>query len=214
MKLSVFVQGRSIAHLFRERDHYLLQYLPNAVPADFVSLTMPVQTSPWLCPRVGNSVFASATLGNAAVDGAPVLRASSTIIAGNYNNVASAAALQSYTWDGTGTATRTFGGTLTYSQSMTSGTVGPPGVNAIIEVFTLPTGQSFNAGVTSTDNMNALLGITGQSGSQSLGDNSYQSSVATAGSTGDASGHRCARDRHGIGCQRPHIAVGGLAGIA
>jgi serine/threonine-protein kinase HipA len=51
MKLSVFVQGRLIAHLFRERDHYVLQYESEVVTADFVSLTMPVQASPWLWPR-------------------------------------------------------------------------------------------------------------------------------------------------------------------
>ncbi len=51
MKLSVFVRGRLIAYLFRERDHYVLQYESEAVPADFVSLTMPVQASPWLWPR-------------------------------------------------------------------------------------------------------------------------------------------------------------------
>jgi len=51
MKLSVFVQGRLVAHLFRERDQYVLQYEPGAAPADFVSLTMPVQASPWLWPR-------------------------------------------------------------------------------------------------------------------------------------------------------------------
>ena len=51
MKLSVFVAGRWVAHLFRERDQYVLQYEPAVVPADFVSLTMPVQASPWLWPR-------------------------------------------------------------------------------------------------------------------------------------------------------------------
>jgi serine/threonine-protein kinase HipA len=35
----------------RERDQYLLQYLPATDPADFVSLTMPVQATPWLWPR-------------------------------------------------------------------------------------------------------------------------------------------------------------------
>lgn len=40
-----------VAHLFRERDQYVLQYDPAVVPADFVSLTMPVQASPWLWPR-------------------------------------------------------------------------------------------------------------------------------------------------------------------
>src|SRR6185312_800240 len=51
MNLSVLVQGRPVAHLFRERDQYVLQYEPGAAPADFVSLTMPVQASPWLWPR-------------------------------------------------------------------------------------------------------------------------------------------------------------------
>jgi serine/threonine-protein kinase HipA len=51
MELSVFVQGRRVARLFRERDQYVLQYEPEVAPADFVSLTMPVQASPWLWPR-------------------------------------------------------------------------------------------------------------------------------------------------------------------
>lgn len=51
MELSVLVQGRLVARLFRERDQYVLQYTPGVVPADFVSLTMPVRASPWLWPR-------------------------------------------------------------------------------------------------------------------------------------------------------------------
>jgi serine/threonine-protein kinase HipA len=51
LRLSVFVQGRLVAHLFRERDQYVLQYEPAVASADFVSLTMPVQASPWLWPR-------------------------------------------------------------------------------------------------------------------------------------------------------------------
>ena len=51
MNLSISVQARLVAHLFRERDQYVLQYDPAVVPADFVSLTMPVQASPWLWPR-------------------------------------------------------------------------------------------------------------------------------------------------------------------
>lgn len=51
MELSVLVQARPVAHLFRERDQYVLQYEPGVAPADFVSLTMPVQASPWLWPR-------------------------------------------------------------------------------------------------------------------------------------------------------------------
>ena len=51
MNLVVFVQGRRVAQLFRERDQYVLQYESGVAPADFVSLTMPVQASPWLWPR-------------------------------------------------------------------------------------------------------------------------------------------------------------------
>jgi serine/threonine-protein kinase HipA len=51
MNLVVFVQGRRVAHLLRERDQYVLQYESGVALADFVSLTMPVQASPWLWPR-------------------------------------------------------------------------------------------------------------------------------------------------------------------
>ena len=51
MNLSVSVKARLVAHLFRERDQYVLQYQPAVSPEDFVSLTMPVQASPWLWPR-------------------------------------------------------------------------------------------------------------------------------------------------------------------
>jgi serine/threonine-protein kinase HipA len=51
MELAVFVQSRLVAHLFRERDQYVSQYESGVNPADFVSLTMPVQASPWLWPR-------------------------------------------------------------------------------------------------------------------------------------------------------------------
>ena len=49
VNLYISVQARLVAHLFRERDQYVLQYEPAVVPADFVSLTMPVQASSlWL----------------------------------------------------------------------------------------------------------------------------------------------------------------------
>ena len=51
LKLSVLVQDRLVGHLFRERDQYVLQYLPGTATADFAGLTMPVQASPWLWPR-------------------------------------------------------------------------------------------------------------------------------------------------------------------
>lgn len=51
LRLSVYIQDRLVAHLFRERDQYVLQYQPEVAAADFVSLTMPVQATPWLWPR-------------------------------------------------------------------------------------------------------------------------------------------------------------------
>lgn len=51
MKLDVHVCGRTVARLYRERDEYVLSYLPDTDPADFVSLTMPVRAQPWRWPR-------------------------------------------------------------------------------------------------------------------------------------------------------------------
>lgn len=51
MRLDVHVAGRKVAQLFRERDEYVLAYLPEATPSDFVSLTMPVREAPWRWPR-------------------------------------------------------------------------------------------------------------------------------------------------------------------
>lgn len=51
MKLDVQVSGKTIAQLYRERDEYVLKYLPDTDPADFVSLTMPVRDEPWRWPR-------------------------------------------------------------------------------------------------------------------------------------------------------------------
>lgn len=51
MKLDVRVCGRAVAKLYRERDEYVLSYLPDTDPADFVSLTMPVRAESWRWPR-------------------------------------------------------------------------------------------------------------------------------------------------------------------
>ncbi len=51
MKLDVQVCGKTVAQLYRERDEYVLKYLPDAERADFVSLTMPVREEPWRWPR-------------------------------------------------------------------------------------------------------------------------------------------------------------------
>ena len=51
MKLDVQVSGRLVAKLHKERDEYLLTYLPGTDAADFVSLAMPVRDAPWRWPR-------------------------------------------------------------------------------------------------------------------------------------------------------------------
>lgn len=51
MKLDVQVSGRLVAKLYRERDEYVLKYLPEAATADFISLTMPVREEAWRWPR-------------------------------------------------------------------------------------------------------------------------------------------------------------------
>jgi len=51
MKLDVQVCGRLTAQLYRERDEYVLKYLPLASQADFISLSMPVREEPWRWPR-------------------------------------------------------------------------------------------------------------------------------------------------------------------
>ncbi len=51
MKLDVQVHGNTVAQLYRERDEYVLKYLPGTAPGDFVSLTMPVREEPWRWPR-------------------------------------------------------------------------------------------------------------------------------------------------------------------
>ncbi|MGB3288547.1 MAG: type II toxin-antitoxin system HipA family toxin [Burkholderiaceae bacterium] len=51
MRLDVHVRGRTVAKLYRERDEYVLSYLPDAEPADFVCLTMPVREESWRWPR-------------------------------------------------------------------------------------------------------------------------------------------------------------------
>ena len=51
MILDVQVSGTTVAQLYRERDDYVLKYLPAATAQDFVSLTLPVRDEPWRWPR-------------------------------------------------------------------------------------------------------------------------------------------------------------------
>lgn len=47
MRLDVQVCGRTAAQLYREGDEYVLKYLPDTDPVDFVSLAMPVREQAW-----------------------------------------------------------------------------------------------------------------------------------------------------------------------
>lgn len=51
MILDVHVSSRLVAKLYRERDEYVLKYLPGTAPEDFISLTMPVREEAWRWPR-------------------------------------------------------------------------------------------------------------------------------------------------------------------
>ena len=51
MKLDVQVRGKVVAQLYRERDDYVMKYLPGSAETDFVSLAMPVRDEPWRWPR-------------------------------------------------------------------------------------------------------------------------------------------------------------------
>jgi hypothetical protein len=112
-------------------------------------------TGTFTLPGFGTA-FGSATLGSTAVDGAPILEASASSVAGE-RATSNVVALQSYTWDGTGPATRTFGGTLTYSQTITGtypSLIGA-GVDANIDIFT-QSAPTIDAGTTALDNFIAL----------------------------------------------------------
>jgi serine/threonine-protein kinase HipA len=51
MKLDVQVRASTVAKLYRDRDEYVLRYLPDTDSADFISLAMPVREEPWRWPR-------------------------------------------------------------------------------------------------------------------------------------------------------------------
>jgi serine/threonine-protein kinase HipA len=51
VRLDVHVRGKVVAKLYRERDEYVLSYLPETDQSEFVSLTMPVRAEAWRWPR-------------------------------------------------------------------------------------------------------------------------------------------------------------------
>ena len=87
--------------------------------------------------------------------GAPILHANASSLAGKRTNTNSLA-LQSYTYTGAGTTTRTFGGTLTYSQMETGPFPDNAGVLASIDAFTL-TSPTIDAGSTPDSNFFTLF---------------------------------------------------------
>jgi len=87
--------------------------------------------------------------------GAPILHASASSLAGKRTNTNSVA-LQSYTYTGTEATTRTFGGTLTYSQVETGAYPNDAGIYASIDAFTL-TSATIDAGATPDSNFDTLF---------------------------------------------------------
>ena len=101
---------------------------------------------------------ASGSVSFSGTIGAPVLHASASSEAGKRANTNSVA-VQSYTYTGAAPTTRTFGGTLTYDQSLTGVYPDPSGtgVYAVIDAFTL-TASTIDAGTDSISNFQALFG--------------------------------------------------------
>jgi hypothetical protein len=98
---------------------------------------------------------AAGSVSFSGVIGAPVLHADATSLAGKRSNTNSVA-LQSYTYTGSAATTRTFGGTLTYSQVETGSYPDNAGVYATIDAFTL-TAAAIDAGISAEDNFNTLF---------------------------------------------------------
>lgn len=112
------------------------------------------------------SASGSAALSGAA--GAPILRGSATSQSGKRTS-SNTYALQQYTYNGSTQTTRTFSGTLTYSQTMTGdySAVGGGGVYAQLDIFKLSGG--FEAGATLESNFDAMFNPSTQAGYGSLG---------------------------------------------
>ena len=99
--------------------------------------------------------YASGNVSLSGTIGAPVLHASASGLADKRVNTNSVA-LQSYTYTGDVATTRTFGGTLTYSQFETGLYPDNTGVYAVIDAFTL-TAAAIDVGTSQADNFNALF---------------------------------------------------------
>ncbi|HEY4081816.1 MAG TPA: hypothetical protein VGM81_14075 [Burkholderiaceae bacterium] len=131
---------------------------------------------------------ASGSVALSGVVGAPVLKAGASGEIGARTNTNSVA-LQRYIYTGATTTTRTFGGELTYAQSITgsyAADVGA-GVNAEIEIFTL-SDSAISVGSSAEDNFNMLFtDYVTLPGYVSLGLGSYSDAADTAAGSGMAS---------------------------
>jgi hypothetical protein len=124
--------------------------------------------------------FGSASL--SSVIGAPILSDYATSDAGRLAG-ATSLALQSYTYTGTVPTTRTFGGTLTYSQTLTGTypafTVGN-GVLAGIDLFTLPS-STVDLGATVQSNLVGLSSPSDFPGYTDLGSDQFYPQTSGSG---------------------------------
>ncbi len=104
--------------------------------------------------------------------GEPIIGASAISLPG-YRASTNSVGLQKYTYIGTAPTTRTWGGTLTYSQTLSAGNYPPVignGVHAALDVFTLPGGSNatIDVGSTADSNFNALINVSLLTGYHSL----------------------------------------------
>lgn len=99
--------------------------------------------------------------------GAPILRTRAASEPGKRVST-NTLALQRFVYEGDVPVTRTFGGTLTYSQVIENPEDGESGINAAIIIFKAPT-DTVNLGTTAEDNYWNLFRIWSTPGYQSLG---------------------------------------------
>lgn len=118
------------------------------------------------------------------VIGAPIFHGYATSSPGVRVNT-TALALQSFTYSGTVATTRTFGGTLSYSQSLTGIYPGGNGngVYAEIDLFTIAA-SSVDVGNTTESNFAALVQTPSLPGYVDQGDQSFSDTASTAHGAG------------------------------
>jgi len=147
---------------------------------DFVNGGFPGAASSSASASLAGYGTASGSVSLSGVIGAPVLTASATSAAGTRQNTNSIA-LQRYTYTGATPTTRTFGGTLTYSQTLTGSyplAVGI-GVLAAIDVFTLSVSE-IDVGSTADSNFDALFNPSALPGYGEIGSQNFEATTTTA----------------------------------